>query len=99
LERKERYAHAHESNQHSLSSQVDTSIGLDITRSDTDDGYDELAEAHARRTDQEKFTATEAIDEGQSGKSHGGVDDVRDDGNDEWVGDTRRLEERGSVVD
>lgn len=62
------------------------------THSDTDDGDQELAESHTESTANEKSPAADAVDEEDTGDGHGDVDDVRDDGDHERVGDTGLFE-------
>ena len=66
---------------------------------DTDDSDQELADAHADRTDQKQPPTTEPLDTPHPGKSHEHVDDVGGDGDQEGVRNTRVLEEHGAVVE
>ena len=84
---------ADEGNKDTLSSQV-----LDRD-SDTDDGDDELANTHSCGTDEEETTTTEALDTPDTGESHEDIDDTSSNGDDERVGDTGGIEERGAVVE
>ena len=66
---------------------------------DTNDGDQELANAHPDRTDQKQPPTTEPLDTPHTGKGHEDVDDVRGDRDQEGVMDTRVLEEDGAVVE
>lgn len=82
-----------------MGSLVDRTACARCADGDTDDGDDELAEAHARSADDEQLPAADSIDEVDADDGHDGVDDISDDGNDESVANTSLLEERSAVVE
>jgi len=92
---------ANEGDEDPLSSQVDGSVG-DVSSgssSDTDNSNDELADGHNNGSGQKHVSSTGSIDHEDTGDSTDDIDNVGDDGNDEGVGDTRSLEEGGTVVE
>lgn len=84
---------ADEGDEHFLSSQI-----LYRDR-DTDDSDDKLADTHAGSTDEEKTTATEALNTPHSGQGHEDIDNVGGDGDQERVANARVLEECRAVVE
>ena len=66
---------------------------------DTNDGGQELANAHADGTDQEGLPSTELLDIPHARESHEDVDDIDGDSDQERVGNARVLEKRGTGVD
>lgn len=65
------------------------------TRSDTSD--DEVADDHSERSVKEERTTTGTVDKEKTRNGGTNVDDVRGDGDDEGVGDTRVLEELSTL--
>ena len=84
---------ANESNEHMLARQI---FRGDC---DTDDGDDELANAHASGTNQEEVAATETLHTIDTGQSHKYVDNTGGDGDQKSVLYTRVFEESCSVVE
>lgn len=62
------------------------SVVLSRVRGYTGDGYDELTRAHAERTNEEYWAATEFVNAVQSGKRRENVDQVDNDLENESVG-------------
>lgn len=84
---------AHESDEHLLAREVRLRDGH------TRDGNDELAHAHAHRTDEQQPAASEALDTPHARECHEAVDDVCRDADEEGVFDARVLEENRAVVE
>lgn len=75
------HVHAGKCDQHSLRSNIDdlTSSGLMWgADGDSDDGDDELTQAHANGTNEEQLPASDAVDELDTDDGHDGVDNIRD---------------------
>ena len=66
---------------------------------DTDDGDQELANTHGGGADQKQPPATEPLNTPHPGKSHGHVDDIGSNRNQEWIGNAGVLEEYRAVVE
>lgn len=78
-------------------SDEDLLTGLVVLRdSDSDTSNDEVADDHSGGSDKEEGTTSSSVDEEESGNGGSDVDDIRGDGDDEGVRDTRVLEESGS---
>ena len=64
----------------------------------TNDGDDVFAQTHANSTNEKEATTAEAFNTPHSRNGHNHIDDVGNDGNDEWVFDSGILEEGGAIV-
>jgi len=73
--------------------------GVGSGNGDTDDGDHELAKAHPDGTNQKQLPTTKPLNTPHTGEGHEHVDDVGGDGYQERVGNTRVLEEDGTVVE
>ena len=65
---------------------------------DTNDGDQELADAHPDGTDHKQSPSTEPLDTPHPRESHEDADDVEGDGDQERVGNPGVLEKRGTIV-
>lgn len=88
-----------EGDKDTLSSQVDSlTTGINLADSDTNDSDDVFRETHANGANDQKTSATNAIDELNTNDGRSSVDDIGNDGNREGVADTSRLEEGRSAT-
>lgn len=83
---------ANEGDQHFLTSNILHRDG------GTNDGDDVFAKTHANSTDEKETATAEALNTPHSRNGHDDIDDISNNGNDEWVADSGILEESCAVV-
>ena len=80
LKEEKKNAHAHKSNQHSLSCYINSlGDGIDMPSSNSNDSYDEFTNTHSDSSNKEETTTTHTVDKLDTHDRHCGIDYIRYD--------------------